>query len=97
MDEVINVKQEDSEAKVKEKKTSIPCKYFHKLKGCRRGNKCWFYHDLEENKSIKLKQNQSKKFKVQPNRRQESMQEKGSNLKQVILEMLKLLLSENDI
>ena len=59
MDEVSNVKQEDSEDKVNEKKNSIPCKYFHKLKGCRRGNKCWFYHDLVENKSIKLKQNQN--------------------------------------
>ena len=44
---VSNGKQEQIETNNKEKKTtiSIPCKYFHKLKGCRRGNKCFFPHE----------------------------------------------------
>ena len=94
--EVSNVKQEKSEAINKEKrKKSIPCKYFHKTKGCRRGEKCWFYHDYNprvDKKSTKLQQ----KFKVEPKKDKELKQEQGESLKQVILELLKLLLRESD-
>ena len=83
--EVSNVKQEKSEAINKEKrKKSIPCKYFHKTKGCRRGEKCWFYHDYNprvDKKSTKLQQ----KFKVEPKKDKELKQEQGAGLKQVIL------------
>ena len=41
----VSVKQEESKDNIEEKYKEIPCKYFHKIKGCRRGNKCWFYRD----------------------------------------------------
>ena len=44
INEVLNMKQEESNANIGEKKIEIPCKYFNSLKGCRRGKKCWFYH-----------------------------------------------------
>ena len=93
--EVSNVKQEKSEAISEEKKKSIPCKYFHKTKGCRRGEKCWFYHDYNprvDKKSTKLQQ----KFKVKPKKDKELKQEQCASLEQVILELLKLLLRESD-
>ena len=93
--EVSNVKQKKSEAISEEKKKSIPCKYFHKTKGCRRGEKCWFYHDYNprvDKISTKLQQ----KFKVEPKKDKELKQEQGASLKQVILELLKLLLRESD-
>ena len=41
---VSNVKHEKIETNDKDKKKTIPipCKYFNKFKGCRRGSKCWF-------------------------------------------------------
>ena len=39
----VSVKQEESKDNIEEKYKEIPCKYFHKIKGCRRGNK--FYRD----------------------------------------------------
>ena len=33
--EITNMKQEESEASFEEKKKEIPCKDFHKIKGCR--------------------------------------------------------------
>ena len=97
---VSNVKQEESEGNSKEKNKSIPCKYFHKTKGCRRGKKCWFYHDYNhkvDKKSTKQQQNTTEKFKVKPNIEKGLKQEQGASLKQVILELLKLLLRENNI
>ena len=96
----MNVKKEEFKANNKEQHKKTPCKYFHNLKGCRRGSKCWFYHDETkkvDNKSIKLKQNPTKKFKDEQNEYRETKQEQGSNLKQVILELLKLLLRGIDI
>ena len=55
---VLNVKQEEIEANIKEKQKGIPCEYLHRLKGCRRGKKCWSYHDESQKadkKSIKIK------------------------------------------
>ena len=98
--EVSNVIQEESAANIEKEKKSMPCKYFHKTKGCRRGKKCWFYHDYNhkvDKKSTKLQQNTTKKFKVEPNKERKLKQEQGASLKQVILELLKLLLRENDI
>ena len=65
--DVLNVKQEQIETKNKDKKTTIPisCKYFHRIKGCRRGSKCWFYNEdqnIEDKKSHKFKQNFTKKI-----------------------------------
>ena len=99
VNEVLNVKQEESDAKIEEKKIEIPCKYFNSIKGCRRGKKCWFNHDPshEENKKTKLQPKPTKKFKVEPNKDKESKQEHGENLKQVILELVKILLRESDI
>ena len=76
--EVSNVKQKESEANIEEKKKEIPCKYFHRMKGCRRESKCWFYHDINykaDIKSTKVKQNQTKNFKDKPNVDKELMQE----------------------
>ena len=97
---VSHVKQEESEVKRKEKKKSIPCKYFNTTKGCRRGKRCWFYHDYNHNvdkKHTKLQQNTTERFEVNPNIEKELKQEQGASLKPVILELLKLLLRENDI
>ena len=94
--EVSNVKQEESEANNEEKKKFIPCKYFHRTKGCRRGEKCWFHHDYNHKvdiKSTKVQQKLNQKPKID----RELKEEQGSSLKQVILELLKLLLRENDI
>ena len=70
VNEVLNVKQEESDAKIEEKKIEIPCKYFNSIKGCRRGKKCWFNHDPshEENKKTKLQPKPTKKFKVELNK-----------------------------
>ena len=73
------------------------CKYFHKIKRCRRGSKCWFYHNKTlkvDNESITLKQISSKKFKEDQNVDKEPKQELCSNLKQEILGLVKLLLRE---
>ena len=72
---------------------------FHKTKGCRRGNKCWFQHDhdhITEKKRLKLKQNPTKKVKGESNVKMESKHEQGDNMKQIIIELLKLLLRENN-
>ena len=101
LNEVSNVKQEEFDTNIEIKQKSIPitCKYFHKTKGCRRGNKCWFNHDHDqktEKKRIKLKQNPTKKFKGESNVKMESKHEQGDNMKQIIIELLKLLLRENN-
>ena len=78
---------------MKKRKKSIPCKYFHKTKGCRRGERCWFYREYNhklDGKSTKLQ----KKIKIEQKIVRELKQEQGASLKQVIL---KLLLRENDI
>ena len=64
------MKQKESEAHVEENKKNKTCKYFHRMKGYRKGSKCWFYHDVNNKadiKSTKVKQNQTKKFKDEPN------------------------------
>ena len=96
---VSNVKQEQIETNDKDKKKTIPipCKYFHKLKGCRRGSKCWFSHkdqNIEEKKNQNLKQNFTKKFKDEPKVDRKSKQDQDLNLKQGIIELLKLVLRE---
>ena len=93
---VSNVKNKEILAYNKEKYQETPCKYFNKTKGCRRGSKCWFYHDVD-NESKNLKKNKTKKFKVEQNEDREPKQEQGSNINQVIIELLKLLLRENNI
>ena len=75
----------------------MTAKYFHKLKGCKRGSKCWFSHEdqkIEEKKNQKLKQNFKRKFKDEPNVDKKSKQDQDLNLKHRILELLKLLLTE---
>ena len=94
------VKQDERESNSEEKYKAVPCKYFNRTKGCRRGSTCWFYHDENrkaEKKSTNLKQNNTKKFKHEQNVDKESKQDQGANLNQVILELLKLLLRENNI
>ena len=94
------MKQEESEASFEEKKKEIPCKDFLRIKGCRGGSKCWFFNDFNhkaDKKSTKLKQNQTKQFKDEPNVDIELKQEQGRNLKEVLLELLKLLIRENNI
>ena len=59
--EVSNVKEEEREPHDREKIKAITCKYFQKINGCRRGLKCWFYHD-ESQKAI----NKSKISKQAP-------------------------------
>ena len=62
-----NVKQEESEYNIKEKNKAIPCKYFHRKMGCRRGDKCWFYHGddhITEKNSTKLKKKKRKKLPI---------------------------------
>ena len=44
-----------------------------------------------------MKQNQTKKFKDEPNVDIELKQEQGRNLKEVLLELLMLLIRENNI
>ena len=98
--EILNVIKEEIKTKNKEKYKETTCKYFHKLKGCSRGSKCWFYHDKTKkvyNESIKLKLNSTKKFKEEQNVDREPKQELCSNLRQVILELVKLLIRENNI
>ena len=92
------MKQEESEAHIEEKYESIPCKYFHTIKGCRRGSKCWFFHDENpklNKKSSKLKQN--KNIKGEPNVETKPEQEQVVNLTEVIVELIKILFRENNI
>ena len=100
--EVLNVKQEESKTSNEEKQKEIPCKYFHRIKGCRRGNKCWFFHDEKYEKeklSTKVKQNLTKKFKDEQNVFKESKQGQDSKMKQlnIVIELLTLLLTESII
>ena len=95
INKVLKVKQEDN---IKEKKKEIPCRYFHRNKGCMRGNTCWFYHDenLEsKKKSKKIKLNPVKKLKDELNT--ETKQKNGARLLLVIIDMLKLLLKDKNI
>ena len=66
LNEILNVNEEENEAKIKEKKIPIPGKYFNRIKGCRRGKKCWFYHDdiHEANKKTKVQQKPNKNKNV---------------------------------
>ena len=92
------VKQEESEAHIEEKYESIPCKYFHTIKGCRRGIKCWFFHNENpklKKKSSKLKQN--KNVKGEPNVEKTPNQEQVVSLTEVSIELIKKLLQENNI
>ena len=94
------MKQEKNKSNIEEKYKEIPCIYFHKIKGCRRGNKCWFYHDKSlkaEKQSSVLKQNLNKKVKYKRNVEMEPKKEQGINLKNVIIELVKLLLKEDNI
>ena len=66
INDVSSVKQEESKIHVEEKHKAIPCKYFHRIKGCQRGNKCWFSHDeyhKAEKKSSKINKILIKKLK----------------------------------
>ena len=101
LNEVSNVKQEEFDTNIEIKQKSIPiaCKYFQNTKGCRRGNKCWFIHDHDqtpEKKRIKLMKNPTKKFKGESNVKIESKHENGDNINQIIIELLKLFLKENN-
>ena len=96
----VSVKQEESKDNIEEKYKEIPCQYFHKIKGCRRGNKWWFYRDksLKTGKqSSLLKQNINKKVKDELNVDMETKNEQNVNSKKVIIELVKLLLKEGDI
>ena len=70
MNEVSSVKQEESKIHMEEKHKAIPCKYIHRIKGCMRGNKCWFshgdYHKAEK-KSSKINKIPIKKLKNEAN------------------------------
>ena len=48
------MKQKESNVNIEEKKIEIHCKYFNSIKGCKRGEKCWFYRgqSLKEKKKI---------------------------------------------
>ena len=95
----LNVKKEEIEVTSKVKHNTIPCKYFHKTNGCRRGKKCWFYHDksCKEEKNINtLNQNLTKKVKKEQNVVKEKKKEHSANVKQIIIELLKLLVLEED-
>ena len=96
------MKEVENETHVEEKLKEIPFKYFHKVKGCRRGNKCWFFHDEKYEKeklSTKVKQNLTKKFKDEQNVFKESKQGQDSKMKQlnIVIELLTLLLTESII
>ena len=83
--------EEENEANIKEKKIPIPCIYLNRIKGYRRGKKCWFYHyDIHEaDEKTKVQQKPTKKFKEEQNTEKEPKHEQGATLKQVILELLK--------
>ena len=51
---ITNMKQEESEASFEEKKKEIPCKDFHRIKGCRGGSKCWFFNDVNHKADKKV-------------------------------------------
>ena len=93
------MKEEESKANIKEKKIPITGKYFNKIKGCRRVKKWLLYHDdnHEADKKSKGQQKPTKKFKEEQNTEKEPKHKQGANLKQVILELLKILCIENDI
>ena len=100
--ETSSVKQEESKTSNEEKLKEIPCKYFHRIKRCRRGNKCWLLHDEKHEKeklSTKVKQNLTKKFKEEQNVSKESKQGQDSKLKQlnIVIELLTLLLTKSII
>ena len=98
--EVLNVKEEEHETHDAKKLKEIPCKYFHQMKGCRRGNKCWFSHDEYQKtikKNTKSKETPMKRFKIEPKFEKELKKEQGENLKEVIIELIKLLLRESNI
>ena len=104
INEAPNVKEKESGGTMKEKQKAIqiPCKYFHKIKGCRRGNKCWFIHDdnHKAEQNIKHKHNQTKKFKEEPkieNQLKQVFLEESTNLQEIALELLKLLLRGKNI
>ena len=91
MNEVANGKKNEGKknnANIKECKKEIPCKYFKRKKtGCRRGNQCWFYHDLNhkaEKQRENFKKTLTKKFKNEIKLKKETMQEHGPNLMQVL-------------
>ena len=89
------MKQEEIEANIEEKYRAIPCKYYHTIKGCKRGNKCWFYHDQNSKikmKSSKLKEN--KNTKGEPNVEKKLKQEQVVNLNEVFIELVKILHSK---
>ena len=59
------MKQETTEAHIDAKHGNIPCKYFQRYKGCRRGNSYWFSHDdihKTEKKCKEMKQIPIQKF-----------------------------------
>ena len=100
VNEVADGKQENSEANIKEFKKEIPCKYFKRKTGCRRGDQCWFYHDFNhkaEKKSEDLNKTQTKKFKDEPKLEKKTMQEHGPNLMQVLKELLRLIIREGSL
>ena len=97
MNEVADMKQEETEAHIEAKNKNIPCKYFQRFKGCRRGNMCWFSHDEShktEKKCKEMKQTPIQKFKYEQNKDKETKQEQGEALIIVVLELVKLLLKE---
>ena len=62
LNEVLNIDQEefDTNTEIKQKFIPIACKYFHKTKGCRRGNECWFNHNHDHKTNKKIKKNYAK-------------------------------------
>ena len=96
--EVLKVKEEEIKSDIKEAQKDIPCKYIHRRKGCWRGKKCWFSHEESlkvDKKHIKQKGNPIKMFKDKLSADRESKQDDDSNIQQVMLELIKILLRTN--
>ena len=99
INDVSNVKQEHIETNIEEEQIAIPCKYFHTIKGCRRGSKCWFSHDKNnktEKRNKKLKKKINKKFKDEHIEAKEANLQ-DTNLQQVMIELLNIILRERNI
>ena len=97
INKVSDMKEEKAEAHIEAKHKNIPCKYFQRFKGSRRGNMCWFFHDEShktEKKRKEIKQTPIQKFQDEQNKDKETKQEQGEALIIVVLELVKLLLTE---
>ena len=66
-----------------EKNKTIPCRYFHTKRGCRRGDRCMFLHDDSYQGS-----NLTSHLKMETNERNEQRQEKDKNAMDVEMDDL---------